>query len=117
MITPDDWCVGSIRLLGGGIQWRPSRNTSQPDTCPRLVALDIYAGLVKEHRFVRPETSARGRHQGSRTGKACFTIANSAAALSPLGVKPVINEIEIFTAVVGFRVTIACWLAGLEDCG
>jgi hypothetical protein len=116
MITRDDRRVGSIRLLGSGIQWRPSSSTLQPNACPRLVAPDIYAELVKEYRLVRSKTSARGRHDVSRTGKARFTMANAAAALAPLGVKPMVNKIEVVTTVVSLRVTIACGLPGLDDC-
>src|SRR3989442_9062441 len=84
----------TIYRLGGG----RSHRTRQLDARARLVALNVDAWIVEEHRFVRSQTSSNGRHDISRTSQARFTVADSAAALSPLRIKPLINEIEIGTA-------------------
>src|SRR5881628_4277765 len=90
-------------LLGGG-----SHRTRQLDARARLVALNVDAWLVEEHRFVRSQTSSNGRHDISRTSQARFTVADSAAALSPLRIKPLINQIEVGTAMVDLTVAVAC---------
>src|SRR5947199_7647251 len=61
-------------LLGGG----GSHRTRQLDARARLVALNVDAWIVEEHRFVRSQTSSNDRHDISRTSKARFTVADSA---------------------------------------
>jgi hypothetical protein len=105
----------SARRLHSFVGRQHSHRTLQSDAHARLVALDVDPWLVEEYRFVRSQTSGNGRHNISRTGKARFAMADAAAALSPLRVKPLINEIEIGTAMVDLAVAVTCELPGLDD--
>ncbi|HVH25290.1 MAG TPA: hypothetical protein VM818_00975 [Vicinamibacterales bacterium] len=42
-------------------------------------------------------------------------MADSTATLSDLRIEPLINELEIVTAVIDLSVTVACQLPGLHD--
>ena len=55
--------VGCNPELGGD----RSHRTRQPDARPRLVALNVDAWLMEEHRFVRLQMRGSGRHDISRT--------------------------------------------------
>src|SRR5262245_13997959 len=111
-MTSSPWRKSSAVALGTDRQTRRvhcrqrSRSRLQADARPRLVALDVYARLVQEHRFIRAETSHNDCNDISSARKATLGMADAAVSLSPLGVKPLINEIEIFTAVVDLAVTV-----------
>jgi hypothetical protein len=86
-----------------------------PDTRPRFVALAVHPRLVKEHRFIRAETSTNGGDDIPRTRKASLAMSDAAVPLSPVGVKPLANEVEVRTAVVDLVVTIMSGFPAFED--
>ena len=75
----------------------------------------IYSWLVKEHRFIRAEMSTNGRDNISGRRKAAFAMTDATAALATFDVKPLVNEIEIVTAVVDLSVTVTSGPPAVDD--
>jgi hypothetical protein len=70
---------------------------------------------VQEYGFIRAETTRNRRHDISSARKATLAMADGPVSLSPVGVKPLINEIEVVTAVVDLAVAVASQLSAFDD--
>ena len=69
---------------------------------------------MEEHRFIFGKVGERGLHDGSRTRQAGLSVSNNTVALRSVGVEPVIEQVEVFAAVVYLDVVQPCELPGVH---
>ena len=69
---------------------------------------------MKEHGFIFSEVGERRLHDGPRTRQAGLSVSDDSMALRSLGIEPLVQQAEVFAAVVYFDIVQPSELPGVH---